>query len=704
MSAKEKTVKTNEMKPNEPEYQKALHALFGSFLKGDEADCSIVRPMILESWKRSRAAGVNPDAVVDSAMPEDQIRPWFQRNAAFIEVARPYMEKVYSLVQGSGFYIQLSDQDGFLLHNIGDEDIMQFGNRMTNVYTGAEISEKSVGTSGIGTCVAIQEPVQIWGEEHYYTPHKNFVCSAAPIFNEYGGLIGTFSVSGKPENVNPHTLAMVCSSADAIQKELRMKKYYESIQSISNQRNFILQAMDTGLILLNQDQRIIHINDAAVQMLNFYSLSLIDKNLLDFLSFSRTQEEKNDLQLISKPGVYDEITVYRKAAPEAPKRFQMRVKSLQDSTSEESFTLISLVESKAINKLFKNLSGYSSRYTFDSILGNSPALIAAKKEATRIASTSLNVLILGPNGTGKELFAHAIHSSSAYASGPFIAVNCASLPRELVASELFGYERGAFTGADKNGSPGKFELADKGTIFLDEIGDMPLDIQASVLRVIEDREIVRIGGHNPKQIDIRIIAATNKDLRKAVMEHSFREDLYYRLAVSVLHVPSLSERTGDVRILADQFLSKSDHGRHLRISEETYALLEQYPWPGNVRQLLNAIERAISITDSDVIEPRHLPTELLQNQPADFSSAPQSATSMAFTPEIITFEQSTSGDPVPGQPMVKHHKKPSREQLIALLTNCQGSITLACEQIGMSRSTLYRHLKKHGIDYTAYRI
>lgn len=673
------------MNEQSKEYQARTRQLWEAFIRNEEVDYSDVRPFILESWKRSRDAGVDPSNLSDSmSMPDADIPAWIDGNMALIEVAQPHMKKLYQMVEGSGFYIQLSDKNGYLLHNIGDADIMAYGNSMTNVYTGAAINESVVGTSGIGTCVALQEPIQIWGEEHYILPHKQFVCTAAPIFDENDTFIGTLSASGKPESVHAHTLGMICSAADSIQKELRLRSSYESLKAISNQRNLILQAMTSGQLLLNDGGRIIQVNDTAMKMLDFDIQSLIGQNLIDLISFHQNHDREKDLEFISYDHVVDDMQIFRQNDPEWSHRFQVRIKTLRDTGSGDNWTLISLVESQIINKIVENIGGYQSKYTFDSIIGTSSVMQKTKEAALKAADSDLNVLILGANGTGKELFAHSIHHASEFSNGPFVAVNCAAIPRELVESELFGYERGAFTGADKNGAPGKFELADGGTIFLDEIGDMPLTVQSSVLRAIETREITRIGGRQPKPLNLRIVAATNKDLKQAVADNRFREDLYYRLAVIELSIPSLVDRREDIRPLAQHFLSQSNRGSRMKISDEAFRIMERYSWPGNIRQLVNAIERAISIADGDMIEPRHLPQEILD---PDTTS----------TPNVLHQD-----DPGPIH-TVRHHKRPSRQQLLDLLEDCGGNISLACERIGMSRSTFYRHLKKHDIDYTGCR-
>ena len=277
-----------------------------------------------------------------------------------------------------------------------------------------------------------------------------------------------------------------------------------------------------------------------------------------------------------------------------------------------------LNKSKNTHKCYDNKSEKNRRakYFFKDIVGDSSESNNIKSLAKKSANTNSNVLIVGESGTGKELYAHSIHNASNRRLGPFIKINCGAIPAELLESELFGYEDGAFTGAKKGGKKGKFELANGGTIFLDEIGDMPMCMQVKLLRVIQEREVEKVGGNILKKIDVRIIAATNKNLEKLVEKNKFREDLYYRLNVIRINVPSLRERKEDILLISDFLVKKvSDRlGICIKgISKEAKEYLCNYNWPGNIRELENVIERSANLLDSDfVIKPKHLPKEILK--------------------------------------------------------------------------------------------
>ncbi len=271
---------------------------------------------------------------------------------------------------------------------------------------------------------------------------------------------------------------------------------------------------------------------------------------------------------------------------------------------------LSHLESKV--KLYEQelLNLRSTRYTFDSIIGNTRAMTDLKEEALRATSNNFPVMITGESGTGKEVFAQAIHHSSSRKIHPFVRINCAAIPKNLLESELFGYEKGAFTGAGKQGKPGKFELAHRGTVFLDEIGDLPVDMQPKLLRVIEEKEFERIGGTKVVKSDFRVIAATNRNLQEMIRENQFRSDLFYRLNVIPLYIPPLRERREDIGEMAVHLtrkLCRETDFCDVTLSEKALEILSNFNWPGNVRELTNVLERTLSRINRNVIQPKDLP-------------------------------------------------------------------------------------------------
>ncbi|HAF60595.1 MAG TPA: sigma-54-dependent Fis family transcriptional regulator [Clostridiales bacterium UBA9856] len=665
-------------------YNDRLREAWGKFINNEPYDYSFIRPEIYESWVRSRSYLVDPYNSKTALLPPDDLQKRMEDNKFLIEITRPYMEKLYSIVKGSGFYLLLADKDGYILDLIGDQDIIERGRSYSKLVVGANRSEQYAGTNAIGTGLFLKKPIQMWGEEHYVKPHKGYSCSSAPIFDTEGRLLGCLNITGRAHAIHLHTLGMVISAVDGISNQLRLMTAYMELEKVSNQRNRIIETMASGLVLLNSEYEIIQVNSKFLTMLNLRNRSVIGKSLFEFIRFD--ESDADNTSLLDNEVYNKEIDVYPVDSSAPPMKFNMSLNFLYDSHGLQEGMVLRFNETKRINRLVNRISGFKPNYTFDSIIGSSNTTKKMIYECKRAASSSSNILILGESGTGKELVAQAIHSASKYSTGPFVAINCGALPKGLVESELFGYERGAFTGANKDGHPGKFELADGGTLFLDEIGEMPLDVQVTLLRVLETREVVRIGGKYPKPIDVRIIAATNRDLREAVKDKTFRDDLYYRLNVLSIRIPPLRERGDDILELTDYFIKgfSSSKGITYSVDPRVYDILTRYTWPGNIRELENTIERAVNITDNNMILPEHLPTHILQS------------TGISDIKKETVVERESV-------PSVLNLESAEYNLVVSSLEKCQGNVKKAAEMLGISRRTMYRKMQKYNIDYNTFR-
>jgi|CZCB01.1.fsa_nt_gi transcriptional regulator of acetoin/glycerol metabolism len=665
-------------------YNDRLREAWGKFINNEPYDYSFIRPEIYESWVRSRSYLVDPYNSKTALLPPDDLQKRMEDNKFLIEITRPYMEKLYSIVKGSGFYLLLADKDGYILDLIGDQDIIERGRSYSKLVVGANRSEQYAGTNAIGTGLFLKKPIQMWGEEHYVKPHKDYSCSSAPIFDTEGRLLGCLNITGRAHAIHLHTLGMVISAVDGISNQLRLMTAYMELEKVSNQRNRIIETMASGLVLLNSEYEIIQVNSKFLTMLNLRNRSVIGKSLFEFIRFD--ESDADNTSLLDNEVYNKEIDVYPVDSSAPPMKFNMSLNFLYDSHGLQEGMVLRFNETKRINRLVNRISGFKPNYTFDSIIGSSNTTKKMIYECKRAASSSSNILILGESGTGKELVAQAIHSASKYSTGPFVAINCGALPKGLVESELFGYERGAFTGANKDGHPGKFELADGGTLFLDEIGEMPLDVQVTLLRVLETREVVRIGGKYPKPIDVRIIAATNRDLREAVKDKTFRDDLYYRLNVLSIRIPPLRERGDDILELTDYFIKgfSSSKGITYSVDPRVYDILTRYTWPGNIRELENTIERAVNITDNNMILPEHLPTHILQS------------TGISDIKKETVVERESV-------PSVLNLESAEYNLVVSSLEKCQGNVKKAAEMLGISRRTMYRKMQKYNIDYNTFR-
>ena len=347
------------------------------------------------------------------------------------------------------------------------------------------------------------------------------------------------------------------------------------------------------------------------------------------------------------------------------------------------------------------LNRITHQNTFDRIISINGKMEKIKKEAYLASKGTSTVLITGESGTGKELFAEAIHEESGRA-GNFVKVNCAAIPAELLESEFFGYAEGAFTGARKGGKPGKFELADQGTLFLDEIGDMPLALQAKLLRVLQEQKFERVGDTKTRKADVRIIAATNKDLRQMVRQGTFREDLYYRINVIHVNIPPLRERKDDIPLLAEHLIKKLNQKMKkqvIGITPQTLERLQWHDWPGNVRELENVLERAMHLAEGAWIEPHHLPEELQRNP---FTPSPNASLEANLSRLAPTGEPPAEKEPFPAMPLDNSQNLLAyveKQTILQTLQESGGNRSLAAQRLGISRATLYQKMKKYNIEW-----
>lgn len=382
------------------------------------------------------------------------------------------------------------------------------------------------------------------------------------------------------------------------------------------QMTYIFNSINEGVIATDEIGKITHFSKAAEKIFNVTQNNMCGKNInVIFPDLSWDNIDKFNLPNYEKKEM--------KAIKGNNKIFTCYVSTdvIKDQENDIVGMIITIFESNDIKRIVSNMMGFDNKNLFFSdIIGQSNLMNNAKQKAEMAAKGYSTIMIRGESGTGKELFARAIHNSSPMHNGPFIAINCAAIPETLLESELFGYESGAFTGAKKDGKPGKFELADGGTLFLDEIGDMPLYLQSKLLRVLQDKVIQRVGGISEISVNVRILSATNRDLESLVMEHRFREDLYYRLNVIPIFIPPLSERKDDIPLLIDYLLNKYNilfNKKITFVNEKVMYTFMSYSWPGNVRELENIIEYAMNMEKSNVITESSIPKNLMSSMLID---------------------------------------------------------------------------------------
>ena len=461
---------------------------------------------------------------------------------------------------------------------------------------------------------------------------------------------------------NNHTLGIVAAAVYTIERELALKKSSKLMETT-------YESTSDGMIITDKNLSVVKGNHNASRILltpckKLYRMDI--RNVFIEMDFEKARYKKNTF-LTESPAIID------------GRRINCTINVVPIIMDKELTGFnIAFKESKYLHRTVNKVAGNIATYHFEDIIGQSNAINKVVKSAKKIASTSSNVLIEGESGTGKELFAQSIHNHSSRSRGPFVAINCASLPRELIESELFGYEKGAFTGALKEGKTGKFELADGGTIFLDEIGELPIEVQAKLLRVLDNFTVRRIGSNYERKLDVRVIAATNRNLMTEVEHKNFRHDLYYRLNVFKLELPSLRDRTGDISICANHFLSKLNNQNINNVKSyghDFLEALERYKWVGNIRELNNIVERAYFLCESDIINAEYLPDHIVSR--------------------VMTRVAGISVDNVGSG--IMDIESVEKRNIIATIKSCDKNVLKAAEELSMSKSTIYRKIRKYGI-------
>ena len=637
-------------------------------LKEDEI--SGVDDLIKESWIRCRKNNIdftNQDIHKgDVELREEAIR----KNHMLIDIARPYINELYEIIDKSNFSITLLDAYGIVLDALSNPTV-----ESSTEFKNIDLNENRIGTNAMGTCLYLDKPVQTWAEEHCYHELHKFTTSAAPIHDIEGKLIGCIGITGFASYVSLHTLGMAKATSYAIENKIKISQS-KGNSIIENYTSIIKKSISDGLIILDHNKNIVSINRRMESILQVKEEYVLGRNIDNVLVVS---VDLNSL-LDKEEDIFNKKTIVHLKNKEI--NCNISISKFKDDMGGRSFVIIINKEDSKVNfpsDNYRNSRNNSKFYSFKDIIGDSEA-IKESIELAKIASQgSSNVLIMGESGTGKELFAQSIHNNSSRRNKPFIDVNCGALPISLGESELFGYEGGSYTGAKKEGQPGKFELANGGTLFLDEIGELPLSLQASLLRVIQERKVTRIGGTTSKEIDIMIIAATNRNLFEAVQNNTFRGDLFYRLNVFNINIPPLRARKEDISKTISNFIEKYNEVFNTNIegiAESALNILFNYNWPGNVREMENIIERAVQIAKNKNIESRDLPVYI------QLSVDPKVADKTANISIIEAKE---------------------RETIINILKKTKGNAKVAAEILGISRATMYRKLSKLDININNFR-
>lgn len=610
------------------------------------------------SHERCKRMGIKTEQVYSSNIVSDSdLQNKFAENRDMILTASPYIEKLFDLVKGNNFFVLLTDGQGCILNAIGDERILSEAFDLKMV-PGAYMNEESIGTNAMAIVIKTGRHVQLSGKEHYIKAYHKWTCSAAPIRDHNGNLIGVLDLTGYTENVHPHTLGMVIAASNAIEEMIKVKEY-NRIQNINNRHiKTIFYSMPVAIVTSDISGNIKVFNEKSLELFKNGEKEMGKAKMKDIIQ----DWDSIKGEIYSQGNISQEIKINVLGRQVSCVLTAKPIYHHQDDDVEIVYIL------KEIKKPNLRKGSLQAYYTFDKIIGKDSNFLNTVQYAKKIADSKSTILILGESGTGKELFAQSIHNYSKRADDPFVALNCGAIPKQLIEAELFGYEEGAYTGAKKGGNIGKFQLANGGTIMLDEIGEMPLDMQTKLLRVLQEGLITRIGSVKTIPVDVRIIAVTNKDLRKEVEKGRFRKDLFYRLNVLPLYLPPLRERKSDILILIRYFmesLANDLNKKEVPITREYLKLMLNYNWPGNVRELENIIEL--------VINTETMPVEYFEEV------RDRSRENFIDSDEFLDLENI------------------ERDHLTKVLRIYNGNITRSASVLGIRRNTLYNKIKKYNI-------
>ncbi|MHA4095131.1 sigma-54-dependent Fis family transcriptional regulator [Bacillus cereus] len=601
------------------------------FINEGVLDSNRINQRISESWHRCKQANVNPHMNKGQKVLSSHIfREQKKKSEIFLDIALPQIQNLRKTIDELQMMALLIDPDGYVLSLSGNKQTLKRAKHI-NFIEGVKWTEAAVGTNAIGTALEIEEAIMISGTEHYSVVSHSWSCAAAPIHNDDGKLIGILDFSCPIEFSHPYMLGMVTSIAHAIEREC-------SIRVHQNELHLIHRFLD----VIDSDEQVVICNHRDVIVSASKS---VRERVTNWSRIKLEDLVHHGLETKLEIPVYSNERMIGKC---------MYLKENKQMNTYSAFTFI-----KGI--------------TFPGVTGTSKAFQHTLKEIKLVSPTDASVYVCGETGVGKEYVARAIHENSPRKDGPFIAVNCGSLPKELMESELFGYAEGAFTGARRQGYKGKFEQANGGTLFLDEIGEVPPEMQVALLRVLQERTITPIGSSKEVPVNIRIITATHKDLLRLVEEGKFRQDLYYRLHVYPLYVPSLIERKEDIPYFIQHFCERKNW--NVVFPKSICNQFLQHTWPGNIRELVNVLERIYILSQG---------REICEKQ-------------VAFLIQTMTGNQQQLELQVENKTehTLNFREKIQRDSMIEALEKTNGNVSLAAKLLNVPRSTFYKRMQKY---------
>ncbi|ANG62263.1 sigma-54-dependent Fis family transcriptional regulator [Marinobacterium aestuarii] len=647
--------------------------------------------LILDSWDRCRSFGLEHDSQPGlQQLGSSECKVLREEHNSLVHTTGQEVLPFYeNILSNSKCMILLTDCRGQVLNGWGDQRFV--GQRQKAFFQqGTSWLEKTHGTNAIGTAIASGQAVQVQRDEHFLKANRFMIGSAAPIFDVNRDLLGVLDVSSDAYLPQAHTLGMVKLMSQSVENRLIINTFgAEHFLLTFNTNLDNLDSQWSGLLVFNEEGTIISANRRAELLLG-YDLALVSiSQLFDCpLRELKNQPELQPLQLRT-PGQHHMYGVVKRPIERVIQAVDFRQhKADGNSTPPGSPSGDNRTAPTAGNGVIG----------LDQIGYGDARVDRCVRQAERIIEKDIPILIHGETGVGKEVFVKALHQHSSRSRFALVAVNCAAIPGELVESELFGYEKGAFTGASNKGAIGLIRKAHKGTLFLDEIGEMPLQAQARLLRVLQERKVTPLGSTESYPVDIKLVSATNRCLRSQVQEGLFRQDLYYRVTGLNIELPPLRERTDRRNLFQQVHLMHRDPSQSAPLSEELLNLFDQHPWPGNIRQLISVLQIALAMADEDAIEPWHLPDDFFQDieqqrnaLPEPTGSAPVNTLTTRTLPEKEAAPWPASTAAAPAQDAT------STDETLAAYSLHEGNISRTAKALGISRNTLYKRLRDLGL-------
>ena len=668
-------------------YQPAADHLPGSAGTSPVARWDENMPVIIESsHQRSLSYGLCPGAQPDfGPLARNELSLLIEQNRMLYTHAVPAMETLYQQIINTHNMVILTDAQGVIVHSLGDDDFLEKASKVA-LQPGVTWSEESKGTNAIGTALAEKTATLVHADQHYLAANHFLTCSAAPITDHQGKVLGVLDVSGDQRSFHKHTMALVRMTALMIENQLFAATFEDSITLHFHARHEFIGTLMEGIASFTPGGRFLSANRNGLFQLGL-SFSALQSHTFSSL-FGMSVSAMVDHYRTAAPGLLNLCLLSGvRVLGRAQLRLMNGAQTLHGSNEhrdhlDRSHRLtVPGVPAKAPMMptaaqaaiAARRLSGLRYLNTGD------PQLEQVIMKVNKVLGHAIPILVMGETGTGKELLAQAIHNDSPRAMGPFVAVNCASIPEALIESELFGYEDGAFTGARKKGSIGKILQANGGTLFLDEIGDMPFGLQARLLRVLQERMVTPLGSCKSIAVNVELICATNHNLRERIAKGLFREDLYYRLNGLVVKLPPLRERT-DLETVVKKILATESNSVRYTVSAEVLFMFMRHKWPGNFRQLTNLLRTAVIMAgDEHEICLRHMPDDFLDDIDLDAKVDPCMQVATTAASMIATGA---------------NLEEMAHSAILKSLEAHGGNVSAAARALGVSRNTIYRKLPK----------